>query len=249
MDWRALLSDRMFSAMPAIAPSLRSLVELPNVSCPAGLDRKVRVVPISPLQTVLPDGGLPRGAVVELTCPPSLGQATSLALHACAAAQQEALLRGGEPAWCAWLDPGQTLYAPGVAAHGVVLDRLLVVHPPVEALARVGIRMLASRVFSVLIIDTLGVPGGFHQIVLARWNKVVRRLAIAAREGDTCVVLLTEVQSARVVGLPVAMRVELEQPEPGRLRAKVSKERRGRISTPRDLAYTRSAQPQMARSA
>lgn len=235
--------------MAAVAPSLRSLVELPGVSSHVGLDQGPRVVPVPPLHDVLPDGGLPRGAVVELACPASLGQATSLALYACAAAQQEALLRGGEPAWCAWLDPERTLFAPGVAAHGVVLERLLVVHPPADALARVAVRMVASRVFSVLIVDTLGVPGGFHEAVLSRWNKIVRRLAIAAREGDTSVVLLTETQRSRAVGLPVAMRVELEQPEPGRLRAKVSKERRGRIGAPRDLAYVRPTRPGKARSA
>jgi len=224
----------------------------------AGLEREDRVVSVPSFEQVLPDGGLPRGAVVEFACPRSLGQATSLALRACASAQREALLRGGEPAWCAWLDPQETLYAPGVAAHGVVLDRLLVVHPPHDALARIAVRMVASRVFSVLIIDTLGVPCGVSskgvsskqgEISLRRWHNVVRRFAIAARDGDTSVVLLTEQESARTVGLPVAMRVELEQPEDGRLRMKVAKERRGRIGMPSELAYTRPAHQRAMRSA
>ncbi len=204
-----------------------------------GLENENHVLPLPILASALPDGGLPRGAVVELACPHSLGQATSIALHACSSAQKQALMRGGECAWCAWLDPARTLYAPGVCAHGVALDRLLVVQPPLDDLPRVAVRLLTSRVFSVLIVDTLGVPGASLHVPLHRWPNVVRRLAIAARDGDTSVVLLTERDRARTVGLPVAMRIELEQPQQEQLRLKIAKERQGRITMPQDLAYTR----------
>jgi hypothetical protein len=221
---------------------------VPQARSPAILQQEERVLPLPAFAAALPDGGLPRGAVVELTSHGS-GLASSLALHACASAQREALLRGGDPAWCAWLDPSRTLYAPGVASHGVVLERLLVVYPPAHSLARAAVRMTLSHVFSVLIVDTQGVPGGSVLLPLLRWPNVVRRLAMAAREGDTCVVLLTDRQRAAPIGLPVALRLELEQPQQGMLRSRVVKERRGRIGMPVELAWTRPQRDQLSRSA
>src|SRR3954470_13038761 len=73
------------------------------------------------VDALLPDGGFPRG-VVELSTPRALGGATTVALAAVRAAQAK------DPrAWCAWIDPEATLYAPGVARAGVDLARLLVV--------------------------------------------------------------------------------------------------------------------------
>src|SRR4051812_39545579 len=61
------------------------------------------------LDDALPDGGLPRG-VIELASPRALGGATQVALHAVRAAQYSA--QGATQAWCAWIDPEGTLYAP-----------------------------------------------------------------------------------------------------------------------------------------
>ncbi|MCU0691064.1 MAG: recombinase A [Polyangiaceae bacterium] len=208
------------------------LVRRPSSVVPAGVPE---------LDAILPDSGFPRGAVVELTAPGALSQATSVALHACASAQQQAQVRGGEPAWCAWLDPSCSLYAPGVVAHGVTLDRLLLVRPPSAALSRVAVRLVASRVFSVVVIDAVGVPGCEMPTPLHRWPNVVRRLAIAAQGGDTSILLLTEQSASRAVGLPVAMRLELAQHNAQQLSVRVAKERRGRIGPPRDVAYVRSS--------
>jgi recombination protein RecA len=206
----------------------------------AGADARALALGVDAVDAALPDGGMPRGAVVELAAAQSLGQGTSLGLSLCSAAQREAMLRGGQPAWCAWLDPSCTLYAPGVAAHGVVLDRLLVVRPELEALSRVAVRIVSSRVFSVVVIDTAGIPGASAAAPLMRWSNVVRRLALAAQGSDTCVVLLTDRDRSRAAALPVAMRIELAQPAPDKLSLRVAKERRGRISAPRELAYTRA---------
>lgn len=168
-----------------------------------------------------------------------LGQVTSLALRVCASAQQQAVVRAGQPSWCAWLDSAGSLYAPGVAAHGVVLDRLLVVRPPAEALARIAVRLVASRVFSVVVIDAVGVPGACVTTALHRWPNVVRRLAIALEGSDTSMVLLTDQSQSRRAGLPVAMRVELTPSAFEQVRVHVAKERRGRIGVPRDIAYAR----------
>src|SRR3954468_7553284 len=90
---------------------------------------------VEALNRVLPDHGLPRGAVIELAIHGGSALGTSLGLAACRAAQQAAVERGGSVPWCAFLDPSGTLYAPGVAAAGVELERLLVVRPSVEALS------------------------------------------------------------------------------------------------------------------
>src|SRR5438067_1564301 len=126
----------------------------------SSLARPVRVVPTGFLDvdSVLPDGGFPRGAIVELTAFNGLGLATSLALAACVSAQVEARSRGGESAWCAFLDPTRSLHGPGAQSLGVDLRRLLVVQPPSNTLARIAVRIVTSRVFSVVVIDTGGVP-------------------------------------------------------------------------------------------
>lgn len=198
---------------------------------------------IAAIDDVLPDGGFPCGAVTEIAVLPSMGQTTSLALRLCAFAQSQARTRGGESAWCAWLDPSCTLYAPGVVAHGVTIQRLLVIRPPVSALARLAVRVVASQVFSVVVVDTVGVLGALVQTPLARWPNVVRRLALAAQASDICVVLLTDLQRSRSVSLPVALRLEVTQRSPDILSLGVTKERRGRITSLRDLAYTRPGEP------
>lgn len=209
------------------------------------------------IDEALPDGGLPRGAVVELTSNLGLGRATSFALSACAAAQRIAKLRSGNDrtvgAWCAFLDPSGTLNAPGVARAGVDLDRLLVVRPSFDAITRVAVRASSSRAFSMIAIDTTS-AGGPRQVAMApsrmaarqmaprqmgadRWTTVVRRIAIAIEGTDTTVLLLTDSAITRSAALPTAMRVELDvtsrekgaRPTPT---LRIAKERRGRVSGP-----------------
>ena len=191
------------------------------------------------IDNVLPEGGLPRGAVVEVASPRGLGRATLVALRACASAQHEAKLRGGEEtvgAWCAWLDPSGTLFAPGVACAGVDLARLLVVRPPAESLARVAVRVAGSHAFGVVVVDLAGVPGKVQHERLDRWATiVVRRLAIAAEKSDTTILLLTDVLAHRALQLPVAMRVELDRPSTDRMILRVAKDRRGRLTSPTSI--------------
>jgi recombination protein RecA len=200
---------------------------------------------------VLPDGGLPRGAVVELSGHRGLGRITSLGLAACAAAQAEARLRTGNDrtlgAMCAFVDPWATLHGPALARHGVDASRLVVARPPVEALARVAVRVVESRAFAVVVIDLAGVPGvRGDRVRLERWVKVVRRLALAVEHGDATLLLLTDGAAARVLPLPVALRLEVDRPlmehapagqrglhlGPGLLSVRVAKDRFGRIRQP-----------------
>ena len=147
-----MCTDSVFSMSAAAADlssraaraSVLSLVRgpdaVPGVHVPgdaAGGDASSGVLPLGlpSIDAVLPDGGLPRGAIVELSAPHGLARATTLALAACASAQAEARIRGAagtEGAWCAWIDCDGSLFAPAVMRAGVDAARLLVVRPPAE---------------------------------------------------------------------------------------------------------------------
>ena len=181
------------------------------------------------LDALLPDGGLPR-AVVELAClalqsrmPHAYPGATSIALAALRATH-----RRDARAWCAWIDPESTLYAPGLVQAGVDLDRLLVVRPPPDKAARVAVKVVSSSAFEVVAID-------MTSIVQARkraWppEVLVRKLALGAEQSGCTVLLLTEAGGAgRAMPWPVAMRMEIERTEDA-LRVRIPKERRGRVA-------------------
>jgi hypothetical protein len=180
------------------------------------------------LDAILPDHGLPRGAVTELAVAGGAALGTSVALAALRAAQQQ---MGTGVAWCAFIDPSCTLYGPGVAQAGVVLDRLLVLRPPVESMGQVALRLARSKIFAVTVIDTVGVPGsGLRPIGLGSWARIVRQLSLGV-QGSPCVTLLiTDVLARRPLPLPVALRLELSRPAQGRLSVRIAKDRMGRIS-------------------
>ncbi len=142
--------------------------------------------------------------------------------------------------WCAFLDPSGTLYGPGVAAAGVNLERLLVVRPSVEALSRVALRIVESASCAVTVIDTLGVPGQSLNVNLTAWLRVVRRLAMGVDGTAHSVILLTDAAEQRPLPLPVTQRIELERPSEGKLLVHVAKDKHGRISSPRPIAWARS---------
>lgn len=185
------------------------------------------------LDAALPDGGLPRG-VVELAAPRALGGGTSIALAAVRAAHAK-----NAKAWCAWVDPEATLYAPGLVSAGVDLARLLVVRPPRGELARVAVKVAASRAFDVIVVDVDPVPGAARPIMTpgprspaARkraWPSevLVRKLALLAAEGGATVLLLTDASAPRAVPWPVALRLEIAR-KPEAITLRVAKDRRGR---------------------
>jgi len=206
-----------------------------------GFDREGRVLPlgIGELDALLPGGGLPRASVVELSVMGGVSLGTSVALAACRAAGEEARASGGEAPWCAFIDPSTTLHGPGVQGARVDLGRLLVVRPPVEALGRTAIRLVESQAFSVIAVDTVGVPGAALNVGLAAWPRIVRRLAMAAGEAGSIVLLITDGEARRPLPLPVALRLELQRPRPDRLSVRIAKERRGRISQPRTIVWAK----------
>ncbi len=243
-------------APPAPPESAAFLRRIPGVTVGRRGEDGPRPLPVhfGDLDEALPDGGLLRGAVVEIASPYGLARATSIALAACASAQAEAKLRGGEGtagAWCAWIEAGDSkagppptsLFAPAVARAGVDLGRLLVIRPPADALARVAVRTAASRVFSVIVVDLAGVPGRRQDQRLDRWVNPVRRLAMAVEGQDATVLLLTDALAPRSLPLPVAQRLEIERPAMDRLLLTVAKDRRGRVAPPRSVALPREGDP------
>jgi hypothetical protein len=185
------------------------------------------------LDEALPDAGLPRGAVVELSAPYGLARASSIALAACASAQAEALALGGADtagAWCAWIDASQTLFAPAVVRAGVDLERLLVVQPTAEDVARVAVKVAASGAFAVVVVDLAGVPGKRSGQRLDRWANPVRRLSMSVEGSETTVILLTDAHAPRAMPLPVALRIEVDRAVEDVLMLRIAKDRRGRIA-------------------
>jgi recombination protein RecA len=198
----------------------------------------------TPLDAVLPDGGLPRGAVVELSVAGGAAQATAIALAACRSVHAQAREAGDPVPWCAFVDPSSTLHAPGVQAAGVSLERLLVVRiaaDRAEAIGRVALRIAESGLFAVVAIDTLGVPGARLEVPLGAWQRVVRRIALAVEKSRTSVLLLTDRSARRPLPLPVALRLEIARPAPGRLSVQIAKERQGRIGPVRSIVWPERA--------
>jgi recombination protein RecA len=207
----------------------------------------------SPLSAVLPEGGFPRGSVIEITSPANVGHGLGVALAACAASQAESVRAGRDTAWCAFLDPDRTLFAPALQERGIQLDRLLVLRPPRSNLARVAVQVAAARMFSVIVIDVSSVPGAAprdqHRFEsMETWAKVARRLAISVEKTETTLFLLTRAEARRPLALPVAMRLELDNVDPENLVVRVAKDKFGRVAGPRQIAWTRPGATPFSRS-
>lgn len=180
------------------------------------------------LEELLPGGALP-GGVVELSSP-GAHPSTAFALRAVRAAHAR-----DAGAWCAWIDPERTLYAPGLLAGGVDLTRLLVVTPPRADLGRVAVKLVGSGAFDVVAVDmdaigARGASGASRESAegeASRANRsrrrefppevLVRKLALAAEDGKTHVLLLTAAEKAatRATSWPVGMRLDLARTPTG----------------------------------
>jgi hypothetical protein len=175
-------------------------------------------------------GGVLRGAVVEIAAPRGRARATSLALAACVAAQEEAR-RFGSHALCAWIDPTRTLFGPGVRARGVDLERFLVVTPSLEGLSRTAVRVTESRAFSIVVLDAGSLSS------LDRLPTLVRRLSLATSGTSCSVLLLTDLDARRSTPLPTAARLELSRTQASAITLRVAKDRYGRISASADVPW------------
>jgi recombination protein RecA len=211
------------------------------------------------LERALPDHGLPRG-VTEIAalprlvggrgshCPESMrGGTTAIAIAAVSAVHA-----ASSTAWCAWITPAHgadtpALYAPALVRANVDLDRMLVVRPSPQALARTVVKIAASGAFELVVVDAphrqdlcgaspaRSMAGPVrHSAGKSRASEgrsdggavVVRKLALAAEESGTASLLLTSALAPRSVPWPVALRIEVER-RPDALSLRVTKDRRG----------------------
>jgi cell division inhibitor SulA/protein ImuA len=136
----------------------------------------------------LPGRGWPRSGLIEILVSRfGVGELTLL-LPALAALTRRPMAR-----WCVWVAPPLEPFAPSLAAHGVVLERLLVVRA--TAAHRRGSRNGMLWAFE----QSLG--SGACDLAMA-WArrpraKEIRRLQLAAERGRTLGVLFRPQQAAR----------------------------------------------------
>lgn len=218
---------------------------------PIDLNGSAQVLPlgISAIDAALPGGGLALGGVTELQIRGASGIATSFALAACRAAQQlgrrqnnttpHVSLRGGNPlqsAWCAFIDPSASLFAPGMVRLGVDLSRLLVLHPSADAIERIAVRIAEANLMALLVIDLrrLMQPSSM-QLNEHSWQRTVRRLSLSIKSSCSSVLLLTQAEQFQSLPLPTLQRLELTRTSQASFELKVAKERTGRFSSPRLL--------------
>lgn len=187
----------------------------------------------------LPGGGILRGGVVELMVPGQSGLGTALSLAAVRSVQEHGRRAGFKEStpWCAFVDASGSLYAPGVEAMGIELDRLLVVRPKEEGIGRAAIKLAESGVFGLVVVDTVGALGAGLSVSLKSFGRVVRRLSIAVDGTRSSVLLITSSLQPRALPLPVAQRLELAHPTRDRLVLRVAKDRRGRVTPPRSVVW------------
>ena len=149
------------------------------------------VTNIAALDASLPGGGWPRHGLIEILTPhPGVGE-LYLLLPALAALSQASPAR-----WCTWVSPPHEPFAPALQAHGVALDRMLVVrtHLPLWA-------------------HEQALRSGACEMALA-WlprasPRAIRRLQLAAEQGRTLGVLYRSQRFAHLAS-PAMLRVLLE---------------------------------------
>jgi len=251
----AVVAPRLLDLDAAALARLASLGVLQGTSTLGNDDASRATIPLDwpELERILPDHGLPRG-VIELASPAASAASATSATSATSVTRQGAL-RGGattialsalraahaasERAWCAWITDkaSPSLYAPAVAQAGVDLDRLLVVRPEAQALARTVVKVAASGAFDLVVVDAasgldgrVGPGAGKGSRSRVDGSVIVRKLALASEETGTSFLLLTNMFASRPVPWPVALRLEVER-RPDAISVRVTKDRRGRASS------------------
>lgn len=157
------------------------------------------------LDAGLPGGGWPRHGLVEiLTAHPGVGE-LYLLLPALAA-----LSRLTPARWCAWVSPPHEPFAPALEAHGVALDRMLVIRAEGAAAAVSRSRRPVMR--DVWAYEQALRSGGCELALawLPRVNpRAIRRLQLAAEQGRALGVLFRG-QRCAAEASPAMLRLTVE---------------------------------------
>lgn len=160
------------------------------------------------LDAALPGSGWPRQGLIEILSP-RLGCGELYVVLPLLAS----LTSRKNGRWCAWISPPHEPYAPALAAHGVAIDRVLVVRSeeelwPFEQALRLGACDIA-----------LGWPRKIS-------GRRMRRLQLAAERGRALGVLFRSVSAARKAS-PAMLRLLVEPALRG-IRLRLLKSRGGR---------------------
>jgi cell division inhibitor SulA/protein ImuA len=156
------------------------------------------------LDAGLPGKGWPRKGLIEILVSRFGVGELNLLLPALAA-----LTCRPAPRWCVWISPPLEPYAPALAAHGIALERVLVVRDPESRPS--GQRGSPQRGLWAFE-QTLG--SGAADVALA-WaargprTREIRRLQLAAERGKTLGVLFRPQRAARESS-PAILRVAVE---------------------------------------
>lgn len=163
-------------------------------------------------------GGWPRGALSEFLVPDQGLAALGLVLPAMARLSRE-------ERWIAWIDPPQLPYAPGLAAQGVELPRLLLLHTPGP---EDGLWTLEQALGSGDCAAVLAWPRALP-------GQALRRLQLAAESGNALGWLFRPPAAVRERS-PAALRVQVQARVDGGSEVQVLKRRggwaRGPVSLP-----------------
>lgn len=191
------------------------------------------------LDELLPDGGFPAGALVELSAVGAAGGATTVAVAALVAAQQAVSRDAASEPLVAWIAPERNLHGPALAALGLDLARCLVVAPPWEKLGRIAAKVVESSVFAAVVIDvhpllaarsggrrgartsvddrafvhvgppSLVTPPPANSLAVTN-GRALRRLAVAAEATGTLVLLRSDRFVPKGLPWPTALRLEID---------------------------------------
>ena len=176
------------------------------------------------LDAGLPGGGWPRHGLVEILTPrPGVGE-LYLLLPALAA-----LSRATPARWCTWVSPPHEPFAPALQAHGVELDRMLIVRTHLPLWAHEQALRSGACGMALAWLPRAG-------------PRAIRRLQLAAEQGRALGVLYRSQQFAQVAS-PAMLRVLLEPTmAAGRHGARVRLlKSRGGSREPIDLTWTAAA--------
>ncbi|MGH1373324.1 MAG: translesion DNA synthesis-associated protein ImuA [Cellvibrionaceae bacterium] len=156
-------------------------------------------------------GGWPQGATTELLQPAHHRCELQLALPALKQQQQDA-------AWLVMIDPPFPPFAPALAAHGLELDRLLLLYPrDTKELLWSAVQCLQSgNCSSVLTWSQRS----------ALLDKDLRRLQQAAATGQCWHLLMRAIQTQQQAS-PSALRLRAERAPKGTLKLNILKQRGG----------------------
>jgi cell division inhibitor SulA/protein ImuA len=165
----------------------------------ASVARAVVPTGFGELDSELPGGGWPLGAIIEIFVDGyGIGELALLMPALAAMTKADA----AKPAkWVAWIAPPFVPYAPALQQHGIDIDRLLMIHPTSGN---------KGRLWAIEQVVRSGSSAGVLAWVPAADDVVLRRLQLAA-EDQQCWVLLFRPASASQQRSPAALRIRLSR--------------------------------------